>query len=141
SSTSQQLLTKVLNNMSKTFYSTKKQKELNQYLVKFIVGTVQPLQLVEASDFINFCYQLDSRYQIPCRKTLKDEIDFVYHYMVEQIKELINNSAKHVSLTLDLWSSKAYILYLENTNIQNENNNNNEEKEAILDIIKANNTR
>ncbi|CAG8796419.1 6044_t:CDS:2, partial [Cetraspora pellucida] len=54
SSTSQQLLLNILSNISKIFHSIKKQKELNQYLVKFIVRTVQSLQLVEASDFINF---------------------------------------------------------------------------------------
>ncbi|CAG8837249.1 2081_t:CDS:1, partial [Cetraspora pellucida] len=112
SSTSQQLLPNILNNVSKTFHAIKKQKELNQYLVKFIVGTVQSLQLIEVSDFINFCNQLDPRYKIPSKKTLRNEIDFTYHYMFDQIKELINNSVEYVSFTLDLWSSKAHISYL-----------------------------
>ncbi|CAG8714988.1 3000_t:CDS:2, partial [Cetraspora pellucida] len=68
--------------------------------------------LVEASDFINFCNQLNPRYKIPFKKTLRNKIDFTYHYMFDQIKELINNSIKYVLLTLDLWSSKAHIPYL-----------------------------
>ncbi|CAG8658270.1 10602_t:CDS:1, partial [Scutellospora calospora] len=88
---SQQLLPKILKDISIASLSKKKQKELNQYLIRFIVGTIQPLQLVEALDFIEFCNQLDFRYKIPSKKFLKDEIDFVYHYSSDQIKELINN--------------------------------------------------
>ncbi|CAG8605083.1 1618_t:CDS:2, partial [Ambispora gerdemannii] len=112
SSMTQILLPKIISNTIKVPYSTKQQKEINQYLVKFIVGTVQSLQLVKAPDFLNFCKKLDSKYKVSVTKILKDEIDFTYHYTYDQVKEEINNSAEYVALTLDFWNSKAHLSYL-----------------------------
>ncbi|CAG8631058.1 12343_t:CDS:2 [Ambispora gerdemannii] len=115
SSITQTLLPKIISDTIKVSYSAKQQKEINQYLVKFIVETVQSLQLVEAPDFLNFCKKLDPKYKVPVTKTLKDEIDFAYYYTYDQVKEEINNSAEYVALTLDFWSSKAHLPYLEVT--------------------------
>ncbi|CAG8603844.1 10504_t:CDS:2, partial [Cetraspora pellucida] len=93
--TSQQLLPKILSDVLKTFHSIKKQKELNQYLVKFIVRTVQSLQLVEASDFINFYFE--------SKNILLSIAELPYPHEASQILE-------HIKNLLQIWNLELKII-------------------------------
>ena len=90
----------------------RKQKLLNQDLVKFIVGTRQPLSIVENNYFKNYSNALNSQFSIPCINTVKNLIDLSYNYMKRQLKDTIINSIDYIHLTFDLWSSKAHDSYL-----------------------------
>ena len=98
--------------MFKKPFNPKQQNRLNQELVKFIIGTRQPLSIVENADFRTFCIALNSQFSVPCINTIKDLIDCSYHHMKNQIKETIIKSIQYVHLTFDLWSSRSHDSYL-----------------------------
>ena len=77
----------------------KQSKLLNQEIVKFIVGTRQPLSIVENADFRTFCAALNSQFSVPCINTIKDLIDCSYNYMKNQIKETIIEPIQYIHLT------------------------------------------
>ena len=88
-----------------------KQESLTKNVMGFIIGTVQPLSILEDPDFINMINGFDERYKIPCTKTLKDRISTAY----EAGKDMLKNQfmqIQHISLTLDSWSSPAHLPYL-----------------------------
>ena len=88
-----------------------KQESLTKNVMGFIIGTVQPLSIIEDPDFINMINGFDERYKIPCTKTLKDRIFTAY----EAGKDMLKNQfmqIQHISLTLDSWSSPPHLPYL-----------------------------
>jgi len=88
-----------------------KQESLTKNVVGFIIGTVQPLSIVEDPDFINMINRFDERYRIPCTKTLKDRIYTTYDGGVNMLKSQFMQ-IQYISLTLDAWSSPAHLPYL-----------------------------
>jgi hypothetical protein len=92
-------------------HCSSKQESLTKNVVGFVVGTVQPLSIVEDPDFVNMINGFDERYKVPCFKTLKDRISTVYETGKDSLKNQLSQ-IQHVSLTLDAWSSSAHLPYL-----------------------------
>ncbi len=88
-----------------------KQESLTKNVMGFVVGTVQPLSIVEDPDFINMINGFDKRYKIPCYKTLKDRIFTAYEVGKDTLKSQFTQ-IQHISLTIDAWSSPAHLPYL-----------------------------
>ena len=68
-------------------HNPSKQESLTKNVMGFVVGTVQPLSIVEDPDFINMINGFDKCYNIPCTKTLKDQIFTSY----ELGKDILKN--------------------------------------------------
>ena len=88
-----------------------KQESLTKNVVGFVIGTVQPLSIVEEPDFINMINGFDGRYKVPCTKTLKNRIFTTYEMGKNTLKSQFIQ-IPHISLTLDAWSSPAHLPYL-----------------------------
>ena len=80
-------------------------------MIGFVVGTMQPLSIVEDKDFIKMVNGFDSYYKVPCTKTLKDRISSAYEAGTDKVKNQLLQ-LESISLTLDAWSSSAHISYL-----------------------------
>ena len=87
------------------------QEPLTKNVIGFVIGTVQPLSIVEDKDFIKMVNGFDSLYKVPCTKTLKDRISSAYEAGVDKLKNQLLR-LENISLTLDAWSSSAHIPYL-----------------------------
>jgi hypothetical protein len=67
-------------------YSPIKQESLTKNVMGFVIGTVQPLNVVEDPDFINMVNGFDERYKIPCTRTLKNRISKTYNTGKDTLK-------------------------------------------------------
>src|SRR3989337_1642200 len=88
-----------------------KQEFLTKNVIGFVIGTIQPLSIVEDSDFINMVNEFDKHYKIPCTKTLKNRISKTYEAGKDTLKNQLIQ-VQHISLTLDAWSSPSHLPYL-----------------------------
>lgn len=88
-----------------------KQEPLTKNVIGFVIGTVQPLSIVEDKDFIKMVNGFDLYYKVPCTKTLKDRISSAYEAGTDKVKNQLLQ-LENISLTLDAWSSSAHIPYL-----------------------------
>ncbi|CAB5325836.1 unnamed protein product [Rhizophagus irregularis] len=92
-------------------YKNSKQESLTQNVIGFVIGTVQPLNVVEDPDFIKMINGFDKRYKVPCTKTIKNRISKTFEIGKVTLKNQLVQ-VKHISLTLDAWSSPAHLPYL-----------------------------
>ena len=92
-------------------HSASKQEFLTKNVMGFVIGTVQPLSIVEDPDFINMINGFDKRYRVPCTKTLKNRIFTTYEAGIDALKSQFMQ-IQYISLTLDAWSSPAHLPYL-----------------------------
>ncbi len=90
----------------KHHYSEKKQLELRQFLVDWIIDDIQPINVVNNLKFHQFIFQLDPAFVIPCSETVKAIIYAAFNFSFLKLQQIIKNQAKSVSLTLDLWIAK-----------------------------------
>ncbi|CAG8747869.1 102_t:CDS:2, partial [Gigaspora rosea] len=88
------------------------QEKLTHQVVHYIVSRAQPIYLVEIDDFRLLIKSFDSRFKMPCVNTIKTIIFDTYTLATNQIIDLISKSSDTVSLTFDIWSSRAYDSYL-----------------------------
>ena len=86
-------------------YTLAEQKHITTKLVMWITVDLQPFNIVEQEEFQEFIYTLDPRYVIPCRQTIKDEVNSLFLQRRTNIKLEINNFASKIALTSDIWSS------------------------------------
>ncbi|CAB4413086.1 unnamed protein product [Rhizophagus irregularis] len=92
-------------------HDSSKQESLTKNVIGFVIGTVQPLSIIEDPDFINMINGFDERYKVPCIKTLKDRIFTAYEIGKNTLKSQFMQ-VQDISLTLDAWSSPAHLPYL-----------------------------
>ncbi|EXX52968.1 hypothetical protein RirG_248350 [Rhizophagus irregularis DAOM 197198w] len=92
-------------------YKNSKQESLTQNVIGFVIGTVQPLNVVEDPDFIKMINGFDKHYKVPCTKTIKNRISKTFEIGKVTLKNQLVQ-VKHISLTLDAWSSPAHLPYL-----------------------------
>ncbi|GES97438.1 zinc finger BED domain-containing protein 1-like [Rhizophagus clarus] len=107
-----QKITKITSKPSVIPHEEKKQQELRQHLVNWLVCDSRPLSIVQNEFFHRFVDELDPRFNIPDVKLIKQIIHKAYNYAVPLLKEDLKNNAIKVSLTMDLWTShnrKGYI--------------------------------
>ncbi|CAG8786659.1 8717_t:CDS:2, partial [Gigaspora rosea] len=93
-------------------HSSYVQKKLTHQVVRYIVSRTQPIHLVEIDDFKLLLKSFDSRFKMPCVSTIKTIIFDTYTLATKQIIDLISKTSDTVSLTLDIWSSRAHDSYL-----------------------------
>ncbi|CAG8492855.1 2695_t:CDS:2, partial [Gigaspora rosea] len=93
-------------------HSSYVQKKLAHQVVRYIVSRVQPIYLVEIDDFKLLIKSFDSRFKMPCVNTIKTIIFDSYTSAVKQIIDLILETSDTVSLTFDIWSSRAHDSYI-----------------------------
>jgi hypothetical protein len=86
-------------------YSSDEQSHITANLIEWIIVDLQPFNVVEQAEFQQFIHSLDSRYVIPCRQTVKEEINTLFTRKKLNIKLEINNLTTKVALTTDIWSS------------------------------------
>jgi hypothetical protein len=92
-------------------YDHSVQESLTKNVIGFIIGTVQPLSIVEDQDFIKMVNGFNKRYKLPCTKTLKSRISKTFEVGKNILKNQLTQ-VEHISLTLDAWSSPAHLPYL-----------------------------
>ncbi|CAB4440707.1 unnamed protein product [Rhizophagus irregularis] len=76
-------------------------------LAKWILNSTSPLDTVNNIYLNEFLTYLNPHYNLPNDKNLKLLIYQAYGWTEESMKELLSSSAKYISLTTDLWTSRA----------------------------------
>jgi BED zinc finger len=89
-----------------TSYTFAEQLHITTKLAEWIAVDLQPFNIVEQEEFKQFVYTLDPRYVIPCRQTIKQEINSLFEQRKTNIKLEINSFTTKIALTTDIWSSK-----------------------------------
>ncbi|CAB4415605.1 unnamed protein product [Rhizophagus irregularis] len=95
-------------------YKHSKQESLTQNVIGFVIGTVQPLNVVEDPDFIKMINGFDKRYKVPCTKTIKNRISKTFEIGKVTLKNQLVQ-VKHISLPLNAWNSPVHLPYLDVT--------------------------
>ena len=81
---------------------SEKRKALNSALVKWIIKDNQPLSIVEKPTFKEFMELLDSKYVLPARKTISQQlIPELYAQVEEKLIEILK-SVEFLALTTDM---------------------------------------
>src|SRR3954463_5484565 len=115
-------------------YTLTEQKHIITKLAQWISVDLQPFSVVEQTEFRDFIYTLDSRYVIPCRQTIKQEVELLFSQRRTNLKSEINNIISKISLTTDIWtSSYNHTAFLGIT--MHYINNNWKVKKCLLDFI------
>lgn len=86
-------------------YSFAEQSHITAKLIQWIIVDLQPFNLVEQKEFQLFINSLDSRYVIPCRQTIKEEVNTLFSKRRLNVKLGINNIITKIALTTDIWTS------------------------------------
>jgi hypothetical protein len=86
-------------------YTFNEQKHITTNLAQWITVDLQPFSTVEQVEFKEFVHTLDSRYVIPCRQSIKQEVDSLFLQRRANLMLEINSFTTKVALTADIWSS------------------------------------
>ncbi|CAH0562946.1 unnamed protein product [Brassicogethes aeneus] len=91
---------------------SERKKALDNAVAKFVIKDLQPLSVVEDEGFKNLIFELDPRYSLPCRRTLRDKlITEAYEKILEVLSGVLARTSQ-ISLTFDGWSSRTMQHYL-----------------------------
>jgi len=82
-----------------------KKETADQLLVDWILMSGQPFSVVDEPPFKNFVLCLNPQYKVPCRKTLKSQIEKEFEIEKKSVKGLLQTNSSFISLTIDEWSS------------------------------------
>ena len=77
---------------------------INQSLINYVIASMEPISTVENPAFCQFVKTLEPRYQLMCRKSLKDKLQNTYTAMKESLKKDMC-AVDFVGLTHDGWTS------------------------------------
>ncbi|PKK72219.1 hypothetical protein RhiirC2_777474 [Rhizophagus irregularis] len=88
------------------------QKQRKESMLKWMLITDQPISTVTNSVYKEKISNFDLFFIIPEEQKVKIMISKSYNYNRENLKNLLNEMATSVSLTTDLWSSRAKHEYL-----------------------------
>lgn len=86
-------------------YTPAEQKHITVKLAEWISVDLQPFSVVERVEFQQFIHTLDSRYTIPCRQTIKQEVDSLFSQRRANIQLEMNGFTTKIALTTDIWTS------------------------------------
>ena len=84
---------------------TSEQKHITTKLAQWITVDLQPFSVIEQAEFRDFIYTLNSRYVIPCRQNIKQEVELLFLQRRTNFKSEINNIMSKFSLTTNIWTS------------------------------------
>ncbi|CAG8457887.1 16116_t:CDS:2 [Gigaspora rosea] len=93
-------------------HSSYVQKKLIHQVVQYIVSHSQPIYLVEFDDFKHLIKSFDTWFKMPYVSTIKTIIFDFYSSVVKQIIDFILETSDTISLTFDIWSSRAHDSYI-----------------------------
>lgn len=85
--------------------TNKKRDDINRLLVTTIVKNFLPFYLVESQDFKSFVAELNSGYQLPCRKTVSQVLIPQYYNLTKEKVLGKIQLADAICLTTDGWTS------------------------------------
>ena len=88
-----------------------KQKEKEESILQWILLTTQPLSTVTNKAFIECMHHIDPQFIVPGERKIRMMIAQSYSYNKDKLIQLLK-TAKSVSLTTDLWSSRSKHGYL-----------------------------
>ncbi|GBC35432.2 zinc finger BED domain-containing protein 1-like [Rhizophagus irregularis DAOM 181602=DAOM 197198] len=88
------------------------QKRCEEATLKWMLLTNQPLSAVTNEAYKEKMAEFDPSFIIPGEKKIRTMIVKSYKFNRENLQNLLTNTAENVSLTIDLWSSKAKHGYL-----------------------------
>ncbi len=84
-------------------------------LTKWILHFTKPIDTVNDKFLGDFLFYLNPNYKLPNEKNLKLLIHQSYDWTESTMRELLISSAKYISFTTDLWTSKAKQRYIDVT--------------------------
>lgn len=76
-----------------------------------IVSTLQPLEIAEDIDFLDFAKTLKPSLQIPRKSVIRSQLLGIYNEKEEELRSILE-SVDDIVLTCELWSSRAEDSYL-----------------------------
>ena len=85
---------------------------LNDLLVNYIVGSNQPLSIVDDPKLIKFLNKLNPKYRVPCRQTITNKLKPEKTKEAKNNLQLLFNNINYCSATCDGWTSLANQSYL-----------------------------
>ncbi|XP_065843450.1 uncharacterized protein [Oscarella lobularis] len=89
-----------------------RKRKMDDALIKMIALDLQPASVVEDTGFRHLVHTLDSRYQLPSRRSLmRSQLPDVYEKIKANLKERISK-VQFCSITTDLWTSRTTESYI-----------------------------
>lgn len=85
-------------------YTKNEQSHITTNLVDWIAVNLQPFKVVEQVEFKKLVHSLDSRYVIPCRKTIKNDVIIRFTDCKKDIYTYLNSFTSKIALTTDIWT-------------------------------------
>ncbi|CAG8680546.1 2013_t:CDS:2, partial [Ambispora gerdemannii] len=85
----------------------------NRKLTKWILHFTKPINTINDTTFEDFLNYLNLNYKLPNEKNLKLLIHQAYDWTEGSMKELLLSFTKYISLTTNLWTSRAKQGYIE----------------------------
>jgi hypothetical protein len=85
-------------------YPPKENFMKTKVMINWIIMNMQPFSVVEDNFFIEMIKKFDPRYQMPCRKYIKDQIVKKFTNQRQHVKNHIQNIKNKISLTMDIWT-------------------------------------
>ncbi len=86
---------------------SERKKLLDMTVARMIAQDLQPLSVVEDQGFITLCRALDKKFQLPCRRTLRNVlIPKLFKKVQEEVKAKLSGVTS-VCITTDLWTSNS----------------------------------
>ena len=86
--------------------STSLATKLTNGVAEFITRDLRPVSVVDGVGFLHLMELAEPRYSIPCRRTMMGVIDSKYVEAKRCIHGLVSQQ-DHLSLTIDMWTSRA----------------------------------
>lgn len=87
-------------------YTSKENFIKTKVMINWIIMSLQPFSVVEDKFFVEMIKGFDPRYQIPCRKYIKNQIVKKFTKQQQYVKNHIQNVKNKISLTTDIWTSE-----------------------------------
>ena len=98
-------LPEVLLKSTKYESNSQRKGDLDDALLQMLTTDMQPCSIVNDKGFNKFVNLLDSRYQLPSQRNLMRKLPGKFEEVKAQVKTQLN-SAAHVCLTTDIWTSR-----------------------------------
>ena len=104
-------LTDTIQKNQKYSSDSQRQTKIDNCILEMLATDMQLSTIVEDKGFNNLVHLLDSRYQLPSRRTVMWWLPNKY----EEVKQLVKHQltlASYVSLTTDIWTSRTAQSYM-----------------------------
>jgi len=89
-----------------------RKNRLDKKFVGIIIKDDQPLSIRNDEGFCEFVKELDSSYELPSEKKMRELLVNSYNYCKKEIIHQLNQGITSCSLTLDLWTARSRAGYL-----------------------------